>query len=253
MKESITIKFPISYTPKQFEELQALNQEVKIKPNKKGNQVTFYESAFPFEEVSFFHIQLPTDFVITEEEFEKICNANKTAKLEFDDYNQLTINMLTAAMISAFTALIITTLINWVRTHKKGRVYDATGRYDLRDSAGMLKRRAADSSYLSYESAPSTVQNSWKFIQLPPDLVIEVVSAPKDEQKEIDKMRNDWQASGAKVGLVVNPHNRRYYVFEQGDDGYDIRSFSQVFKHTSFSGLIIDFDDLLGEAMLQGK
>ncbi len=104
MKESITIKLLMRYTPAQLSALQALNQEVKIKANKSGNQITFYESAFSFDEVSFFHVQLPADFVITEEEFEKICNNNDSAKLEFDDYNQLTLNMLSTVKVSLFTA-----------------------------------------------------------------------------------------------------------------------------------------------------
>lgn len=69
--ESITIKFPkeVSYTSEQFAALQALNTEVKIKANKAGNQITFSESTFLFGEVSFFHVQLPPDFLITEEQF----------------------------------------------------------------------------------------------------------------------------------------------------------------------------------------
>ena len=253
--ESIIIKFPkgVSYTAAQFAALQAPNKEVKIKANKKGNQIAFYESAFPFDEVSFFHVQLPTDFVITEAQFEEICNNNKTAKLEFDNYNQLTINMLTAAIIGAITALIVTTLVNWVRTHRKGRAYNESTRYDLLDKMEKMKRRAADASYLSYQSAPSALQNQWKFIQVPPDLAIEVVSAPQSLQKEIDKMRNDWLVGGTKVGIVVNPHTQNYYVFELGDIGYTPYNFSVTFTHYLFPGLSLNFNDLLNEAKEQGS
>ncbi|TAH18153.1 MAG: Uma2 family endonuclease [Cytophagales bacterium] len=255
MMESIIIKFPkgVSYTAAQFDALQALNKEVRIKPNKKGNQITFHESEFPFDEVSFFHVQLPTDFVITEEQFEEICNINDSAKLEFDDYNQLTINMLTTAIVSAFTALIIVTILNWARTHKKGRVYGETGRYDLLDTMEKMKRRAADASYLSYESAPSALQNQWRFVQVPPDLAIEVVSAPQSLQKEIDKMRNDWIRGGTKVGIVVNPHTQNYYVFELGDIGYTPYSFNIPFTHYLFPSLSLSFNDLLNEAKEQGS
>ena len=252
MKESITIKFPSSYTPEQLEALQALNQEVSIKANKKGNQITFQESAFSFGEVSFFHVQLPQDFIITEEQFEEICNENKTAKLEFDDYNQLTINMLTASIIACFTLAIGTILYLWANKNKKGKAYDATARYNLYDAKGKQKRRAADASYISYQTAPKAVQLAWKFNELPPDLAIEVVSAPNSLQKEIDKMRKDWIAGGAKVGIVVNPHNKQYYVFEAGDIGYDIFSFDIPFSHSLFAGLSLDFDTLLDEAMGEG-
>jgi Uma2 family endonuclease len=248
--ESITIKFPknVSYNQAQFDALQALNQEVRIKANKKGNQITFYESAFLFEEVGFFHIQLPNDFIITEEQFEEICNENKSAKLEFDDYNQLTINMLTTAIIGFFTALLITTVFNWTRQTKKGRAYESTARYNLYDKNGKLKRRAADTSYISFDTAPKSVQSQWRFIELPPDLVIEVVSAPHDEAKEIKKMREDWLEGGAKVGLVVNPHNQLYYIFEKGDIGYTICHFDTPFTHYLFAGLSLDFASFLDEA-----
>ena len=75
-----------------------------------------------------------------------------------------------------------------------------------------------------------------------------MVSATKDEQKEIDKMRKDWIDGGAKVGIVVNPHKKKYYVFEQGDSGYDIFDLSTPFSHHLFSGLVIDFQALLNEA-----
>ncbi len=253
MKESITIKFPISYKFEQFEALQVLNPTLKIKANKRGNQITFYESAFSFDEVSFFHVQLPADFIITEEQFENICDDNKSAKLEFDDHNQLTINMLTTAMIGALTILIGTAIVNWVRAYKKGRAYNESTRYDLYGKDNKLKRRAADISYLSYESAPSTVQTQWKFMQVPPDLAIEIVSANQSLQKEIDKMRNDWIASGSKVGIVVNPHTRQYYVFELGDIGYTPYSFSTTFTHSLFSGLSLNFNELLDEAVEQSK
>ena len=249
MKESITIKFPVSYTPAQLAELQALNQEVSIKANKKGNQITFQESTFLFEEVSFFHVQLPANFKITEEQFEEICNENKTAKLEFDDYNQLTINMLTATIIGYFTIAIGAFLYFWATRNKKGNVYSESTRYNLYDENAKLKRRAADASYISFETAPKAIQLNWRFNELPPDLAIEVVSAPNSLQKEIDKMRKDWIACGAKVGIVVNPHTKQYYVFEKGDIGYDIFAFNKPFTHRLFEGLSLDFEGLLNEAI----
>lgn len=253
--ESIIIKFPksISYTAAQLAALQALNKEVGIKANKKGDQITFYESTFSFDEASFFHIQLPQDFIITDEQFEEICNINSTAKLEFDDYNQLTINMLTTAIVSAFTLAIGAIIYFWATKNKKGRAYDATGRYDLLGEMEKMKRRAADASYLSYESAPSALQNQWKFIQVPPDLAIEVVSAPQSLQKEIDKMRNDWIRGGTKVGIVVNPHTQNYYVFELGDIGYTPYNFNIPFTHYLFPSLSLNFNDLLNEAKEQGS
>ncbi|MCU0392735.1 MAG: Uma2 family endonuclease [Thermoflexibacter sp.] len=247
--ESITIKFPTSYTQEQFEALQALNQEVKVKANTKGNQVTFYESAFSFGKVSFFHVQLPESFIITEEQFEAICNENKSAKLEFDDYNQLTINMLTTAIIASFTLAIGSILYFWSIKNKNGKAYDATARYNLYDKNNKLKRRAADSSYISFQTASKSVQSQWKFIELPPDLVIEIVSSPYDEAREIKKMREDWLVGGAKVGIVVNPHNAVYYVFEKGDIGYTICKFDTPFTHYLFAGLSLDFATLLDEAL----
>lgn len=251
--ESITIKFPkdVSYTPKQFAALQALNKEVKIKANKIGNQLTFSESTFLFNEVSFFHIQLPPDFVINEEQFEDICNNNYTTKLEFDDYNQLTINMLTPTIIGIFTGLILLILGNWAR--KKGKFYTESTRYNLYDKNGKLKRRAADVSYISNETVSVNVQAQWRFNELPPDLAIEVVSASQSLQKEIDKMRNDWLAGGAKVGIVVNPHTEYYYVFEAGDIGYTPYSFKVIFTHYLFAGLSLNFSDLLNEAKEQSS
>lgn len=87
----------------------------------------------------------------------------------------------------------------------------------------------------------------------PPDLAIEVVSAPQSLQKEIDKMRNDWLAGGAKVGIVVNPHTEHYYVFEAGDIGYTPYSFKVTFTHYLFVGLSLNFGELLNEAKEQSS
>ena len=46
-----------------------------------------------------------------------------------------------------------------------------------------------------------------------------------------EKMQNVWMKNGVKVALMVDYKNERYFVYEEGKEGYEEFPFSTPFTH----------------------
>jgi Uma2 family endonuclease len=85
-------------------------------------------------------------------------------------------------------------------------------------------------------------------ITIPPTFCIEIVSAPAGLKKDLEKMKNDWMAAGTELGMVIDPFSKKYYIFEQGKEGFEQWTFDQNFGHELLPDLNIDLEKLWKEA-----
>lgn len=101
-----------------------------------------------------------------------------------------------------------------VRQHKLGHVTAAeTGYVLFVNEADKSTVRAPDVGYISYQRIPDRLPA--KFVPMPPDLAVEVVS-PNDSAEEVEAKISDYLRAGVRLILVVYPSSKTATVFRGG-------------------------------------
>jgi len=100
-------------------------------------------------------------------------------------------------------------LLNFVEPKKLGLVFGAeTGLFTSRDPDTI---RAVDAMYISNERLAQVTDLS-KFVDVAPDLVVEVVS-PTDRWSEIEEKVAEYLGIGVRLVWVLNPKTRSVHVY----------------------------------------
>ncbi len=245
----IQVKLPDRYplTTELVHEFALLNSDLKI-TSAKDNILIIGEDAYKFEDVELVELLFPS-MVFEDNNFDELyeINAEKGIELNFEqsDYHSILFKMGTFAIISVITMAISATLYYWATKNKTGRVYNENGEYHLDKTKKAGKKGSvymADASFISYKTASEDEQKSWKGrAQKAPTFIIEIVSAKKSLKQALRKMKNIWIHHGTKIGVVIDPFSKRYFVFEQGKNGFTERSIYTVFTHPLLPGYEGDF------------
>ena len=113
-----------------------------------------------------------------------------------------------------------------VRTNQLGRVFAAeTGFIIRRDPDTVL---APDVAFISRERmVPEDVPDS--FVEMVPDLVVEVVS-PGDTRREVREKVEDWLGAGVRLVWVLYPATQTAMVYRSQGDVLDLT------EHESLNG-----------------
>lgn len=106
---------------------------------------------------------------------------------------------------SEIGAQLIFLLKLWVNPRKLGRIFDSSGGFILPNT----DLRAPDVSFVAAERLKRTVRD---FVQLVPDLVVEIKSKSDRVAKIEDKIKLFLEL-GAKVGILINPDDLTVSVY----------------------------------------
>jgi hypothetical protein len=251
--QNIQLNLPKKISVSQLADLQILNPDW-IFESSEEKTLLIREGNLTFEEVDFLDILQPADFRFTPLQFERLCRLNKETgigkfEISFSSPQKLQIHMGTAFIISVFTGAIYALIYLWAKKGKKGAATTETARFNLTDKNGNQFFKCPDIAYLDEEQTEKALSEKEKFVNFAPFFCVEVVSAPKNGLKQsLDKMKNIWMENGTKIGLVIDPFGKNYYLFEANKSSFEKISFKKAFKHTKLKGLMIDFDALWREA-----
>jgi Uma2 family endonuclease len=130
------------------------------------------------------------------------------------------------------TVAVGTLLLNFVKPRRLGQVFGAeTGIITGRNPDTV---RAADAIFMSNERL-ARVSDLSKFLDVAPDLVVEVVS-PTDRWSEVEEKVKEYLDIGVRLVWVLNPKTRSIHVY---------RPSSEVRR-------LVETDTLDGEDVLPG-
>jgi Uma2 family endonuclease len=101
-----------------------------------------------------------------------------------------------------------------IRQRQLGHVTAAeTGYILFRNDAGKDTVRAPDVGFVSFERWPERLPQ--KYIPVPPDLAIEVVS-PTDMAEDIESKIDDYLRAGIRLFVFIYPATRTVSVYQNG-------------------------------------
>lgn len=126
------------------------------------------------------------------------------------------ITMTTASFLHGLVALQSGFLLKSHTSQRKiGRVLGAeTGFYTRGDKKTV---RAPDVAYISYQKLPAGPLPAETYLDIAPDLVVEVVS-PGDRAGEIEQKIQEWLNFGVRLVWVVYPESKRVHVYAGHSD-----------------------------------
>jgi Uma2 family endonuclease len=155
---------------------------------------------------------LVLDPPLTDAEFEALCAANDLILFERTREGEILMHSPTGAFTSDGNAEIVTQLRLWWKTHRRGRVFDATGGFFLPDGS-ML---SPDGSYvLPHRLEGLSKDELTGFPHLCPDFVVELLSISDSLSKAQEKMER-WIENGVSLGWLIDPYEKKVHVYQAG-------------------------------------
>ena len=117
----------------------------------------------------------------------------------------------------------------WNLEHELGEVQESSGGYLLPDGAVY----APDASFITFtrlDKLTPEQQEEDKFTPLAPDFAAEIMSKSDSLAAAKRKMQDVWMKNGVETGLLIDPKNKMYYVYSQGQEEPQEFSFDVPFS-----------------------
>jgi len=157
------------------------------------------------------HFELPLR-KMTAREFFEFCQLNRDLRLELTSEGDLIIMPPTGGKTGLRNAILITRLTTWALEDKSGRAFDSSTVFTLPNGA----KRSPDFAWITNERWNAlTEEEQEQFPPLCPDFVVELRSRT-DTLKNLRQKMEEYMANGAQLGWLIDPQERRVYVYRPG-------------------------------------
>ena len=157
-------------------------------------------------------VHLP--FRHSDQELYELCLANDDLRIERTVEGDLLIMPPAGFRSSHRNARVVAQLQQWAERDGSGLVTDSSGGYLLPDTSMF----APDAAWVQHERLDElTGEEQERFLPLCPDFVIELLSQSDSLADTQAKMRQ-YLANGLRLGWLIDPFDRRVYVYRAGQD-----------------------------------
>jgi len=239
VKEYISIRFPKTDS---VNKLSEQNPHLQLRKGS-GNNIVLRGEGFSIQEKRLFPLNLNGFSESLYEQTTKL-NLKKEFRIQYAG-NLIYLKLGTFGLISAYAASVMAGLYWWTEQTKSGRVYTGEGEYKLPNFGNVNDyiRVRPCLSFISFNKTPEATQNQWlhSFIDVPPTLAIEIVSAKYSLKEAQEKMQHVWMRSGAEIGIVIYPFGKKIYIYEKGKTKAKLQSILKPFTHKLLPGYSGDF------------
>jgi Uma2 family endonuclease len=172
---------------------------------------------------------------LTDEEFERLCEANELVRLERTTEGAIVVNPPAGADSSSGNLEINFQLTAWWKQHRQGRVFDSSAGFFLPDGSSL----GPDGAYATAEQMRSFTKEDRKhFLHLTSAFVFELLSFTDSLPRATQKMES-WIANGAQLGWLIDPYNRNVLVYEPGRP-VRVETASQIAGIGPVAGFMLD-------------
>lgn len=127
----------------------------------------------------------------------------------------------------------------FLRRHVKDKGYVAVGEVGILISKKPLKIRGADIVYISKEKSPERPKG---ILEIPPDLIIEIISESNTAWEITDKVK-DYLLIGVEKIILIEPKTKTASIYQKGKKEATLYDYAD--KITILEGLALRLKDLL--------
>jgi Uma2 family endonuclease len=151
---------------------------------------------------------------LTDEQFFKLCQANRDLRFERSADGELTIMAPVTGRSGYRNLKLSQQLANWADTNDLGVGFDSSTGFKLPNGAD----RSPDASWVQLERWNAlTEEQKDSFIPLAPDFAVELRSKT-DALKTLQSKMQEYIDNGTRLGWLIDPKNRRVEIYRSGQD-----------------------------------
>lgn len=153
-------------------------------------------------------------FVVTDDQFYKLCQANPELRLERKASGEVVIMSPTGGETGIRNFRLSGQLWHWHEQRQSGQAFDSSTGFKLPNGA----TRSPDVSWISqqrWDALPAKQKRG--FVPLCPDFVVELRS-PTDDIEDTRAKMQEYIANGARLGWLIDPETRTVEIYEPGEE-----------------------------------
>jgi Uma2 family endonuclease len=154
-------------------------------------------------------LEIPSYFIVSQEQFELLANANRDLRLERSPNGELIIMPPTGGTTGKRNAKLITYFVNWNDQMQLGEVFDSSTAFRLPNGSN----RSPDVAWVSRDRWQSlTLEQQDSFPPLCPDFVVELRSK-SDSLKSLQDKMQEYLENGLLLGWLIDIQNQTIEVY----------------------------------------
>ncbi|MFN7945519.1 MAG: Uma2 family endonuclease [Blastocatellia bacterium] len=181
-------------------------------------------------------IRLRPVIEMSDEQFFEFCQLNRDLRFERTAEGDIIVMPPTGWETGNRNAEITAQLRNWSKDNKAGVSTDSSTGFKLPGGAD----RSPDAAWVRRERlAQLTQEQKRKFLPLCPDFVIELLS-PTDDVNDLQAKMQEYISNGAQLGWLIEPENRRVYVYRPGAEVEVIENAEQISGEPELPGFTLE-------------
>lgn len=181
-------------------------------------------------------VYIPSVEISSDEWFAKVVEANRDFRIERTAEGDLVILSPTGGDSGALNSLINARLFLWAEKDGSGQTFDSSTGFRLPNSA----IRSPDASWVTkIRLAQLSDEEKRGYLPLAPDFVIELRSQ-SDSVAMLQTKMTEYIENGTHLGWLIDPLQKRVYVYRGGDEVATLEQPSTVSGDTTLPGFILD-------------
>jgi Uma2 family endonuclease len=159
-------------------------------------------------------VNLDSVMKMTDDQFFKLCQANRDLRFERNANGELIIMPPTGGETGNKNARITQQVMNWTDADGTGIAFDSSTCFKLPNGAD----RSPDASWIKLERWDAlTDEEKQKFPPICPDFVIELLS-PSDSLKTTQEKMQEYIDNGVRLGILINRKSRQVEIYRPGKE-----------------------------------
>lgn len=195
-------------------------------------------SVYPGHPPLILHLQPVLE--LSDEQLYEFAQINRDLRIERNARGELVIMPPTGGETGQRNAEITMQLRLWAKSGGGGATFDSSTGFRLPNGAV----RSPDASWVKGSRlAGVSDEEKKKFIPLCPDFVIELRSAT-DSLGVLKEKMQEYLDNGAQAGLLLDPEQRRVYVYRAGAEVEEVESPETMSGEPLLSGFVLDLREI---------
>lgn len=177
---------------------------------------------------------------LTDEQFFNLCQINSDLRLERTAEGDIIVMPPTGGETGTRNTSITGQLYVWTKQDGTGTAFDSSTGFSLPNGSD----RSPDAAWISHARlAQLTAEQKKKFMPLCPEFVIELRSQ-SDDLAELQAKMEEYIANGARLGWLIDPEERRVFVYRPGVAVEELKNVTQVSGEPELAGFTLDLREI---------
>jgi Uma2 family endonuclease len=180
------------------------------------------------------------DIELSDEQFYRLCQANRDLRLERTAEGKLIIMPPTGWETGNRNSRLVQRLGNWADANGTGLVFDSSTGFRLPNGA----IRSPDAAWVKRDRLEALNPDPEKFLPLCPDFAIELRSA-SDTLSEVQAKMQEYLENGLQLGWLINPQDQQVEIYRPNQTAEILDAPTELSANPILPGFQLNLTNIL--------